>query len=133
MTPVRPHGRGEQELRLAPDQLSALADMVAERLAAGATPTVDAQRLVSAQVVAEAIGMTAAWVREHGAELGGQRMGNGPRPRWRFDMEKALAAWRSRSTPRDPAQAIRRRRQAPTAGGTQLLPIRGHEEVGRAA
>jgi hypothetical protein len=129
----------EVVVRLAPDQLVELADLVAERLrAAVMTPAV--LRLVDAQVVAEAIGMTAAWVREHGVELGGQRLGDGPRPRWRFDLEKAVAAWVARSSSERsqvaealPSASSRQRRSSHVASVPDLLPIRGHQEAHRAA
>jgi hypothetical protein len=131
---------GEEVLvRLAPDQLLELADLVAERLRAAVT-TPPVPRLADAQVVAEAIGMTAAWVREHGVELGGQRLGDGPRPRWRFDLEKTAAAWASFSSSERsqvaealPAATSRQRRSSHVASVPDLLPIRGHQEAHRAA
>jgi hypothetical protein len=120
-------------VRLAPDQLVELADLVAERLQRAASPA-DSPRLVDAGTVGRAIGMTAAYVREHAAELGGCRMGDGPRPRWRFDLDRAAAAWTSLSTSRPPLvpdsapQArSRRRRSAQSGSGVPLLPVRGSE------
>src|SRR4051812_13016344 len=45
---------------------------------------------VSADVVADELGVTAQWVREHAAELGGVQLGSGPKPRLRFDLERTL-------------------------------------------
>jgi hypothetical protein len=124
-------------MRLAPDQLDELADLIAERLR-DAEPA--AQCLVDARAVGEAIGMTPAWVREHAAELGGRRLGDGPRPRWRFDLEQARTAGAAlslgqRSLAPDPAPqaASRRRRRVAPGAGVELLPVRGSEEVRRAA
>jgi hypothetical protein len=130
-------------LRLAPDQLVELADLVAERLQRvqqAPAPPASAPCLVNASTVAEAIGMSAPWVREHAAELGGQRMGDGPRPRLRFDLEKARAAWAARSASERPSvpdsapqPGSRRRRSTPSGSSVPLLPVRGAEEVRRAA
>jgi hypothetical protein len=38
------------------------------------------------------LGVSRQWVYEHAEELGGQRIGSGKRPRWRFDLTVARAA-----------------------------------------
>lgn len=130
------------EVRLPADQLAELADLVAERLAAApAAPPRD--QLVSAAVVADAIGMTAPWVREHAAELGGRRMGDGPRPRWRFELQRAVDAFaastarsageRSPTAQPAPSAARTRRRRPATGTGVELLPLRAPREGRRAA
>jgi hypothetical protein len=125
--------------RLHPHDLQVLAELVAVRLAEliAERQTPDAGLLVTAVDIARRFGMTAEWVREHGAELGGFRLGSGSRPRWRFDPQRVAEALEQRaacapgrgSGPPDlpaPAQEpARRRRPAPTRA--RLLPIRGRE------
>ena len=73
-----------------------------------------------------------ATVDAHADELGGQRIGAGPRGRLRFDLNRALAAWTSRSESGEslpskaPAQGriSRRARSRRTDSRAELLPIR---------
>lgn len=90
-------------------------------------------RLVDAEVVASALGVSRECVYTHAKELGGHRIGNGPRGRLRFDLDQALAAWTSRSSskeshqPKSPAatsgSASRQRRGL--GSSAELLPIKG--------
>lgn len=91
--------------RLHPDDLERLADLVAERLierlSAVETPRQadpagtrvghrEAPRegcdpvFLSATEAARRLGVSPDWLRQHGARFGGIRVGDGPRPRWRF-------------------------------------------------
>lgn len=126
-------------VRLAPDQLEQLADLIAARLRAPA-PTSDAGCLVDARTVAVALGTSSEWVRAHADELGVVRLGDGPRPRLRFDLDQARAAWAARSLSErsqapDPAPeaGARRRRSSATGTNVELLPIRPASEARRAA
>lgn len=83
------------------DELDALADQLAERLAPRlvatfermmAGPDASASALVDAETVAAALGVSRAYVYEHADELGAERLGDGPRARLRFDLERARAA-----------------------------------------
>ncbi len=94
-------------------------------------------RLVDAEVVASALGVSRECVYTHAEELGGHRIGNGPRGRLRFDLDHALAAWTSRSgsnrsqpTP-SPATKPNTRRHARQRMGsdTPLLPIKGSTDL----
>lgn len=90
-------------------------------------------RLVDAATVAHALGVTRGCVYDHAAELGGKRIGNGPRGRLRFNLDQALAAWTSRSSskeshqPKSPAvtsgSASRQRRGL--GSSAELLSIKG--------
>jgi predicted DNA-binding transcriptional regulator AlpA len=81
-------------------------------------------RLLSAAELAAELGFSREWVYDHASELGAIPMGDGPRPRLRFDLARtrALVA-RSRSErsqqPATPAPA----RRAPARGG----PPTGHQ------
>jgi hypothetical protein len=59
-----------------------VAELVADRVAAG-PPLVDAEAL------ARFLNVERSWVYEHAAELGGVRLGDGPRARLRFDVGDA--------------------------------------------
>ena len=110
---------------------AATIDAIAERVAAqlrqsdNAPPTArDDVLWLTAKQVAERFGVRREWVYAHARELGGQRLGNGPRPRLRFDAHRVadvLLAERSDAVETTPASPTRkpRARRAP-----RLLPIR---------
>ncbi len=81
-------------------------------------------RLLSPRELADRLGMSAQWIREHAEDLGGIRLGAGPKPRYHFDPELArerLAARSNRSEPTKPKQRRRRKRRV---AGTELLPVK---------
>jgi len=111
-----------EPVTLAPEAVEAIAHRVVELLREGppATP-----RLVDAATLAAYLGIARSTVYERAAELGAVPIGEGRRPRLRFDLERALAAWQHRE-PRpepDPEPATPRRRKPPPS--VALLPIRG--------
>lgn len=132
--------------RLHPDDVAAIAAAVAEQISAivadaleqpdGAPlPSASVPRLVDADTVARALGLSRSSVYEHAEALGARRLGDSSRPRLRFDLDEAVRAWASRSESRGsappepserPGAQTRRRRVAPTTTA-QLLPIRGRE------
>jgi hypothetical protein len=82
-------------LLLSDEQLEALADLLAPRLAAHLrAPATDARPLVDANTLAAELGMSREWVYEHAHELGERVSGDGPRARKRFDVEQAREAMR---------------------------------------
>jgi hypothetical protein len=108
-------------------QLGRVLELLEGRPGTPASVTVDAGE------VARRYGVTAAWVREHADQLGAIRLGNGPKPRLRFDPETVAAAMTvcqegrrptASETPAPPPLR-RRRRAARTGTGAELLPIRG--------
>ena len=82
--------------RLHPDDLERLADLVADRLAVALQPKPEPV-LLTAQQVADRFGLSAEWVRDNAAELGVVRIGNGKRPRLRFEAEKVVSALTART------------------------------------
>ncbi len=84
-------------MRLDPDQLDALADLVADRLAERlAAPAPRPGGLVDAATVAERLGVARSWVYAHADELGAVRLGEKGKakqggPRLRFDLDAAIA------------------------------------------
>src|SRR4051794_23691516 len=118
-------------MRLHPDDLTALADMIAERLAGQAVES-SARALLDSRAVASHFGVTPEWVRENAERHGVIRPGDGPRPRLRFDPDrggKALSA-RPRKGGSDPPQTPVAKRgpecRASRRSGNEpgLLPIR---------
>lgn len=79
--------------------------------------------LIDTTAAAKRLGVGTEYVREHARELGGRKLGDGPKARWRFDPAKLEAS--------SPSQAVQPERQAPKsrrrkAGlGKDLLEIRG--------
>jgi hypothetical protein len=115
--------------------LDGIVERIVERLRApkDSSPANGAPRLVDARTVADALGCSRDCVYAHAAELGGQRIGDGPRGRLRFDLDHALSAWSACSTskksqtPQTPVAAggsSRRRRQR-LGSSPELLPIGG--------
>lgn len=113
------------------EQLERFADLVAERLAerlaAGPSELIDAAEL------ARRLGRTREFVYDHAEFFGGQRVGDGPRPRLLFRWSAALAAADPRSASERSERAVepagtgprRRRRAGAEASSARLLPIAG--------
>jgi hypothetical protein len=80
-------------------------------------------RLVSAAEIARRFDVTRQWVYENGDRLGAVRLGNGARPRLRFDprrVEAALAGADERGDPRPRGTTRRSNRVDPA----DLIPLR---------
>jgi hypothetical protein len=120
--PRRPHVSAGIELNDA--QLARLADLLAPRIAAAlASQATAPAELIDAAGVARRFGVTAEWVRDHRDELGVIRLGDGPRPRLRFDAETV-------------AEELRRRSQSehsPVVDLTAPAADQAHPGAGRAA
>jgi hypothetical protein len=119
-------------LRLAPDQLVLLADLVAERVVEALNGRQGEGELVDAQTLARQLAISRETVYEHAAALGAIRVGNGPKPRLRFDVDQARAAWTRRvagensDEPEAVADAPTLRRPRPSAAQhhDDLLPVK---------
>lgn len=72
-------------------QLEQLADLIAARVAPLDAEKEDG-RLVDAQALGGLLGVDRRFVYQHADELGGLRLGEGSKPRLRFDPERARAA-----------------------------------------
>jgi hypothetical protein len=101
---------------LTDDQLGVLVERVAERLR-----TDNAPELVDAATLAQTLGVSRDTVYAHADELGGRRVGDGARPRLRFDPAVALDTWQPATTEQPARTAARRRRTA--NGRSNLLPV----------
>jgi len=125
-----------QPVTLSEDQLRVLAAAIVDEqearqdfgAVAGTRPETV---LIDATTLAGKLGISRSTVYEHSAELGAVEVGNGDRPRLRFDPEKALEAWTRREAgrrsqePVSPAPArVSRRRRSPSLGSSGfLLPV----------
>lgn len=76
--------------------------------------------LVDAAHVAKVLKLNIETVWRNAEQLGGVRIGDGPRPRWRFDLAKAQRAHEGTAPPH--VQAPRR---SPRAATVRRLPVRG--------
>jgi hypothetical protein len=86
-------------------------------------------RLVTAAELAPVLGISRDAVYANAERLGAVRIGDGPRSRLRFDVDRAIAAQQHTGDKPEPARPARQHR--PRANGSaELLPIRG---VGRRA
>ncbi|TMK38205.1 MAG: hypothetical protein E6G56_15535 [Actinobacteria bacterium] len=118
------------------DDVEAIAQRVAELLG----PSAETGELVEARQLAAILRVRVGFVYAHKVELGGVPLGDGPRPRWRFDPEVARRALAARNqmppAPRRPAadaRAVARRRStAALPPGVKLLEGRKHGDRLRA-
>jgi hypothetical protein len=122
-------------VRLDPDAVEQLAARIAELLADQLTPQPSTPqgpgRLLSAAEVSEWWGVSRGWVYQHASELGGVRIGDGERPRLRFDPD-AVAERLERPPTARPA-AMQTPRQAPRSPrirrNSRRLAFRGDPEL----
>jgi DNA-binding transcriptional ArsR family regulator len=114
--------------------VDATARRVLELLDERETPRGGRSPLVSAAELADVLGVSRDTVYGHADELGAVRLGaDGPRPRLRFDVEKAIAAWSVRQAgeesqaPDAPAAAggAGRSRRRGSGSGVPPQPIGG--------
>ncbi len=128
------------EVRLDEQTVERLAHRVAELLtpkpAPAQTETVPPGRgkLVSAAKVAELWGVDRAWVYAHAEELGASRLGTGPRPRLRFDLDKVRKrlAPPQKTSAKDHPETVRTdtgRSRRIVADSSELLPFRADTEL----
>ncbi|MCW2981288.1 MAG: hypothetical protein JWO14_3015 [Solirubrobacterales bacterium] len=80
-----------KEVRLAPESIEALALRLSEllgRAEGSAGPNDSEQRMLTAAEVSRLWGVSRRWVYENAKALGARRLGDGPRPRLRFDPDE---------------------------------------------
>lgn len=111
-------------VQLAPESIEAIAQRVAELVR-----DPEAVQFIDAIEVARRFGVSREWVYAHAEELGAVRLGDGPRPRWRFDVQKVAERFGSLPGSREPQRetrgAVRRGRDM------KLLSIKGDASTGR--
>lgn len=111
-------------VQLAPESIEAIARRVAELVR-----NPDSVQFIDAVEVAHRFGVSREWVYAHAEELGAVRLGDGSRPRMRFDVHK-VSEWfgssrSSRKPQRENRSAVRRGRDV------ELLPIKGDTSGGQ--
>jgi hypothetical protein len=111
-------------VQLAPESIEALAHRVAELVLDS-----EAVQFIDAIEVAHRFGVSRDWVYAHAEELGAVRVGNGSRPRLRFDVKKVSERFGSLTGSREPQ---RENRSAVRRGSdVELLPIKGDTPAGQ--
>ena len=108
--------------------LEQLADLVAARVLARLETNTGDDSLLSAAEIARRYGVTRSWCYEHADELGAIRIGNGSRPRLRFNPQTVERRLEQRSSGPQPALITKPRRHkreiaGHTASGAPLLQI----------
>lgn len=112
------------KLKLAPEVIDAIARRVVELLPRGVSAHAE---LVDAAELARRLGIERSWVYTHAIQLGAIKLGNGRRPRLRFDPQVAIERIRASARQhgdQGPWQPPDRPR--PVEGQRpRLLPIKG--------
>jgi len=108
----------------------ALVDAVAKRVLDLLDQRETFSGLVDAGTLARLLGVSRSTVYDNAAKLGAIEIGDGSRPRLRFDVEKARNAWTARSCSErsQPVVAeVRRRKRVRLGTSVDLLPVKGSE------
>jgi hypothetical protein len=117
-------------IKLDPQTIEAIARRVVELL--GRRGLQGGRELVDAAELARRFGIERSWVYTHAIELGAVKLGNGTKPRLRFDPEVAARVLRRviESSAADPPARSGERAGQPrcSAGSAELLPIREQGE-----
>ena len=117
--------------------MEAFASMLSSTRAHPLVGTGRGSKLLTASEVAQRLGRSAGWVRQHRDELGVINVGRGTRPRLLFRAEAVARSLTSRSEsersqkPESPARTTRSRaRTKPRSGrNVELLPFPGSERL----
>ena len=118
-------------------ELIRLADLVAERVLSRADGLGAPRPYLTLDQVAELLSVSRGYVYEHAAELGGRRLGTGPKARLRFsleDVEAAIPCLADRRSQAMRTRTVERHQRSTVRSGlgtdVELLPIRGRLERG---
>ena len=113
--------------RPSPEFIDALAGALADRLAVAWTEQTGGAEVVDAARLGERLGVSAQWVREHAEDLGGWRLGDGPKAPYRFDADKAEGILRGPAAPDGSESPRPRARLRHRSLNPDLLPVRGDD------
>jgi hypothetical protein len=75
-------------------------------------------RLLSAGELAQYLRVERPWIYKHRHLLGGQRIGDGPKAPWRFELDTAIQALKRNTTPQDTDAGSRAREPIKQGGRT---------------
>jgi hypothetical protein len=132
--PLPPPSRWKRARRAATELTGEAIEQIAQRVAELLRDPIEdgkggrGAELLSAAAVARRLGVSRDWVYEHANELGALSLGDGSKPRLRFDPETVnrVLHERGQATPPAPPAGVRapraRRRRRPS-GETPLLPV----------
>lgn len=117
-------------IKLDPEAIEAIARRVVEILERRG---LQGRELVDAAKLAQRLGIERSWVYSHAIELGAIKLGDGPKPRLRFDPQIAARVLRrvGEESAADPPARSGERADQPSGrggGGGRLLPIRDRGE-----
>jgi len=122
-------GMPSARIKLDPQTIEAIARRVVELLEKRGLQN---HELVDAAELARQLGIERSWVYTHAIELGAVKLGNGSKPRLRFDPEIAARVLRrvdGKPAADPPARSGKRASQPRgSEGRVELLPIRGQGE-----
>jgi hypothetical protein len=99
-------------------------EAIAHRVAALLAEGLELPHYLDTGAVARMLGVSVHWVREHAAELGASRLGDGPRGPLRFDLELVRAAMERRRVGATRRQPQRKRSGRARTGGVELVAFR---------
>lgn len=120
-----------RRIKLDPQTVEAIARRVVEILEGRG---LQQRELVDASELARRFGIERSWVYSHAIELGAVKLGNGAKPRLRFDPQIAVRVLRrvdGKPAADPPARSGKRAGQPQgSEGKVELLPIRGSGESG---
>jgi hypothetical protein len=112
MLRVRNRSGGVAALHLRHEDIEAIAAATAQAVADRVLELIDDEWSGGRAELARVLGVDREWVYEHSHQLGAIRLGNGLRPRLRFDVDRAVNSFRNVSAERRVAQ-LRDGAQAP--------------------
>ncbi len=100
--PTRPRGLAATTRRIAVDLTPQAVEQVAQRVAQLLGDRAQRQPdLITAGELARRLRVERPWIYKHRHLLGGQRIGDGPKAPWRFDLETAQQALARRGEAHD--------------------------------
>ena len=102
-------------------------DQVADlrRQLGGSSDQVSDGSLVDSAAAARLMGVSPEYARDHAVELGGVKLGKGPKARWRFDPAKLKGGQNSAEPSAEPEAQSRPKRRLRKPGDGGLLEVRG--------
>jgi hypothetical protein len=109
-TPAIRTGVRPRDMRLEPEDIEAIAERVVERLSQANRPR-DGIVLATAADVAQLYGVSVSWVYANKSRLGAVVLGDGPKARLRFDLERIAQILGESAAA--PSERPRRRRGRP--------------------
>jgi hypothetical protein len=132
-TNSRPGDSGRTEVQALVDDIDPeLVEAIARRVVELLKPELGAgerDRLATAEEIAREFRVERDWVYANADALGALRLGDGQKPRLRFDRSRARQVLASLGRPTKPGRSRRRARTARNKRGETLLPVYGEHSA----